>query len=397
MNESNFFNNVNNIYPIPRNIKFAHLSNEFEEDDAYVLEYKNYYISSSGCFYCDTVNVHVIKTYDFNDVVKNLDFNNKRLLRCIMMLYKKVADDVQSDIRSKVRDKNTEVVKKLEIVGCLNFLRDLYYEKGFIESTEVFLRDAFTAFKLEIEFYEKFYDSSFNSKQYIEPFKALIDRVGFNTSMIEDYNKHKFFTEVPNNLNCILLCYNLFQNEFIVRTFDASYEYKYIWEYPIPRKYYDDEYYVVGFLPTSYMWNEFENGNCFFMNPIKAIIESISYLSDDLIPSRYLCDEIDSDSYDLMILSSLDLELEENDYEEEIKPNDKSKLISLNKCYNKIKTDYYIKKKIHKENSKEFMKILRDILKNNYYIIDQLNNDKLTKDERLYELLELVRPLVNFT
>lgn len=382
INKSNSFTNENNVYPLPKTINFAHFNNGLKERDTYIVEYKDGYFYDRGWLKKGRDKLDVIETYDFIDTIKTLDFNNKQLLDCILMLYQEIAGDIQLDISRQIRDKDTEIVDKLGLEYCLYFLRDYHYEKDEIKSIESYLRNAFTAYKLNLEFYEKYYDNSFISKQYIEPFKDLINRVGFNTSMLEEYNKYNLFTKVPNELNRILLCYDLLQDKFVVRTFNASNGD--VWKHLIPGEYSENEYYIVGFLPVKYLWDEFEKGDYSFMYPIEKIMGDISYLAD----------EIGTDTYDVMILNNLDLELEEDDYDEEITPNDKENLLNLSRCYTKIKADKYNKNEIHVENYKEFMEILRDILINNKFINEQLKSDKPIENKNLYELLELIKPLV---
>lgn len=55
----------------------------------------------------------MIETYNFSDMIKTLDFNNKQLLECILMLYQKIAGNIQLDISRQIRDKDTEIVDKL--------------------------------------------------------------------------------------------------------------------------------------------------------------------------------------------------------------------------------------------------------------------------------------------
>lgn len=382
INKSNSFTNESNGYSLPKTINFAHFNNGLKERDTYIIEYKNGCIYDRGWFKKGRVKPDIIETYDLSDTIKTLDFNNKQLLECILMLYQEIAGDIQLDISRRIRDKDTEIVDKLGLEYCLYFLRDYHYENEEIKSIESYLRNAFTAYKLNLEFYEKYYDNSFISKQYIEPFKDLIDRVGFNTSMLEGYGKYNLFTKIPNELNRVLLCYDLLQDKFVVRTFNASNGD--VWKHLIPGEYSENEYYIIGFLPVKYLWDEFEKGDYSFMYPIEMIMGSISYQAG----------EIGTDTYDVMILNNLDLELEEDDYDEEITPNDKEKLLNLSRCYTKIKADKYNKNEIHVENYKEFMEILRDILINNKFINEQLKSDKPIENKNLYELLELIKPLV---
>lgn len=382
MNKSNFFANENKAYPLPRTINFAHFDTGLKERDTYIIEYEDGYFYDSGWFLKGRSKIEVLETYNFSDMIKTLDFNNKQLLECVLMLYQEIAGNIQLDISRQIRDKDTEIVDKLGLEYCLYFLRDYHYENIETKSIESYLRNAFTAYKLNLEFYEKHYDNNFISKQYIEPFKDLIDRVGLNTSMLEEYNKYNLFTKLPNELNHILLCYDLLQDKFVVRTFNASNGN--VWEYLIPGEYYENEYYITGLLSVKYLWDEFEKGDYSFMYPIEKIMGSISYQAD----------EIGTDNYDVMILNNLDLELEEDDYDEEITPSDKEKLLNLNRCYTKIKVDKCNKNEIHVENYKEFMEILRGILRNNKFINEQLKIDNPSKNKNLYELLELVKPLV---
>ena len=137
----------------------------------------------------------------------------------------------------------------------------------------------------------------------------MIDSVGFNTSMLEEYTKYNLFTKLPNELNRILLCYDLLQDKFVVRTFNASNGD--VWKHIIPEEYSKNEYYIVGFLPVKYLWDKFEKGDYSLMYHIEKIMGCISYQAD----------KICTDTCDVMILNNLDLELEGGDYDEEIAPS----------------------------------------------------------------------------
>lgn len=382
MNKSNFFANENKAYPLPRTINFAHFDTGLKERDTYIIEYDNGYFYDRGWFSKGRCKVEILETYNFSDMIKTLDFNNNQLLECILMLYQKIAGNIQLDISKRIMDKDTEIESKLNLECCLYFLRDFNYENEEIKSIESYLRNAFTACKLRLEFYEKHYDNKFDSRQYLEPFKDLIDRVGLNTTMLEEYTKYNLFTKSPDELDHIILCYDLLQDRFAVRTFNASNGD--VWKHLIPGEYSENDYYITGLLPTKYLWDEFEKGDYSFMYPIEKIMGSISYNAG----------EVGTDNYDVMILNNLDLELEEDDYDEEISPSDKEKLLNLSKCYAKIKADKCNKNEIHVEDYKKFMEILRDILRNNKFINEQLKIDKPSENKNLYELLELVKPLV---
>lgn len=385
------FNNINESeYPIPKQIMFGSLSSVVDRD-VYVIKYKDYYVEKYGIF-SDLKELKVVKTYDFDKVMKHLITVDSLMLATILEFYKELASNIECDIdreihERKLNDKDLfEVVDRLELFHCLDFLtkfeskdRDFYHIKDFF-------KNAFTAYIIRLEFFRKYYNKDFNPSKYIAPFKLLIDNCGLNEDMIEKYTNYNLFTERLEDFNSINLCYDLTQNNFSIRTFNP--ELGKVWMRPLPAFEPANKFYTIGFLSSKFILEEFSKGDYSFMNVIGRMIKNLAVLAYSL--------DSDLDNNDLRILSELDRGFEEkefdDDYDDEISSKDKDLLIKFQKYYLDINHKHHIKEIIPKELFKEFVDTLRNIIKNNKYVINALNSEEsIVKNKENRDLIRFIQ------
>lgn len=372
-NRSKVLNSNRNNYKIPKNILYVK-SDNFAEGSAYLIEYNNMLYHDNGCFRKGVYKYDVINVLDFEETVRHLDINSKRLFKSIRNFYFELVLQVKNNLIKdidKTDKKEDDILELLNISKAFNFLECSNFEtKENKRNIEDIIKDGLTSLKLVIEFYCSNYNKELNSLDYLKPFKPLAGRFGINNNIINSYKKFRLYTGKVNEYSCVKLCLDLETGELVTRYFDVSMRRWYKGFIPYGEE--GIKYVTVGLLPVDYLWSNFIKGDKGTFKAVKMYLEMLSTLAND---------EIFNCNFEFSIISYLNDDIKIRNYEDDTDLTDKDKellnnyLVCLDK-FNKNKTSENVS-----EYTKNLINAINLVLDNSKVIKNALLDNNEFKDK----------------
>lgn len=353
INKSNSFSNSKVI----KHIKYDN------DKETYVVEFKDKLIDDRGWFKYEG-ETNTLETIDFYTTVKNLIVDIKdSLFKCILNYYKMVAFEVKKELVKNLKKENLFVVKRLRLEQCLDSF--LYPDMAFgnTDNQEFYLKNGFTALKLEMEFYKNNYDKEFPSDKFLEPFSLLIERLGINNEMIEGIKNYPLFTKVPKDLDSVNLCYNLIKGEFRIRTYyPDTLEWRGIVGFS------DEVFMPLGFVSMSYLWDDFRKGNRQYVSFVESYLQSISWLARPL-------------SYkDKTVLPLAYLNKKVNPISVGVGSKDAERLNRIRYSFENLESAFYSRGEVRIDSHEMLVDNIDALFKNNEFVQKSINNPNLNDD-----------------
>lgn len=350
---------ASNSFSNPRG--FRHI--KYDENETFIIEYNGKTIDDKGWFDYKG-EIEILETLDFNKTLEivEIDKNNKTF-NCILNYYRLVAFEVKEKFHNKLREGNLKVIKRMRLDEYFDFIIHTDLQFGNTDNIEMYLRNGFASLKLGLEFYRDNYDRSVIVESYLESFIPLIERLGYNQAMINGVNKYPLFTEVPKDFESVNLCYNLIQDRFRVRTF-----YPDTGEWPGAVDNPDDFYVVVGFVPISYVWNDFKEGNRDYMYFVELYLSSLAHLA------KVISNKV-SAVKPLMYLNKKTIPREVG-----IDPDSLLDLVKIRSEFDSIEDIYYNKGEVSVGSHKMLVNSLESLLNRNEFVQKCINNKNMNTE-----------------
>jgi len=338
---------TSNSFSNPRG--FKHI--RYDENETFIIEYNGKLLDDKGWFDYKG-EVEIIETLDFNKTLETLEIDkNNKTFNCILNYYKLRALETKEKFYNKLREGNLKVIKRMRLDEYFDFIIHNDLQFGNTDNIEMYLRNGFTSLKLGLEFYRDNYDRSITVESYLDPFTLLIERLGYNQAMINGVTKYPLFTKIPKDFESVNLEYNLIQDRFRVRTF-----YPDTGEWPGTIDNPDDFYVVVGFVPISYVWNDFKEGNMDYMYFIELYLSSLAHLA------KIISNKV-SDVKPLMYLNKRTIPRDVG-----IDPDSLLDLVKIRSAFDSIGNSYYDKGEVSVGSHRMLVNSLESLLNRNVFV-----------------------------